>query len=314
MIHASVAARPGTASRLPVGLSQTIQHLRRLILELFIETRLCFNHQSTMSAIPPQQPQGNGLPSQPTPATGATAPAVTGAAPVAGADPATTEEEQQAAADGDATSANDKTNDDGQQANMDIPSLPEPKLPTRKDVSLKELLSKMDEYAPIVRHLSRLTFQLPNTTTTTTTTTTLPPIPTITNPSPHPTDPRRSNILLHDPRRPPPSPTDGRKTRPLAGSRHAKIHRRHRRRRLPILTHPRQQHEREQPDGIFGGRCGVPDPRTTGEPSGGSERSGKRRTPGYPAPWVWWWRSGWKSESDGFDDGGFGDGGGGVWG
>lgn len=33
---------------------------------------------------------------------------------------------------------------------MDIPSLPEPKLPTRKDVSLKELLNKMDEYAPII--------------------------------------------------------------------------------------------------------------------------------------------------------------------
>lgn len=29
--------------------------------------------------------------------------------------------------------------------------VPEPKLPTRKDTSLKELLAKMDEYAPIVR-------------------------------------------------------------------------------------------------------------------------------------------------------------------
>lgn len=28
---------------------------------------------------------------------------------------------------------------------------PEPKLPTRKDTSLKELLGKMDDYAPIVR-------------------------------------------------------------------------------------------------------------------------------------------------------------------
>jgi transcription initiation factor TFIID subunit 10 len=28
---------------------------------------------------------------------------------------------------------------------------PEPKLPTRKDASLKEFLSKMDDYAPIVR-------------------------------------------------------------------------------------------------------------------------------------------------------------------
>jgi transcription initiation factor TFIID subunit 10 len=36
-----------------------------------------------------------------------------------------------------------------------IPSVPpapaEPKLPTRKDASLKEFLNKMDEYAPIVR-------------------------------------------------------------------------------------------------------------------------------------------------------------------
>jgi transcription initiation factor TFIID subunit 10 len=28
---------------------------------------------------------------------------------------------------------------------------PEPKLPTRKDASLKEFLGKMDDYAPIVR-------------------------------------------------------------------------------------------------------------------------------------------------------------------
>lgn len=28
---------------------------------------------------------------------------------------------------------------------------PEPKLPTRKDASLKDFLSKMDDYAPIVR-------------------------------------------------------------------------------------------------------------------------------------------------------------------
>lgn len=31
------------------------------------------------------------------------------------------------------------------------PALPEPKLPTHKDTSLKELLGKMDDYAPIVR-------------------------------------------------------------------------------------------------------------------------------------------------------------------
>lgn len=32
-----------------------------------------------------------------------------------------------------------------------IPTAPEPKLPTRKDASLKEFLGKMDDYAPIVR-------------------------------------------------------------------------------------------------------------------------------------------------------------------
>lgn len=32
------------------------------------------------------------------------------------------------------------------------PPVPEPKLPTRKDASLKEFLNKMDDYAPIVRH------------------------------------------------------------------------------------------------------------------------------------------------------------------
>ena len=32
-----------------------------------------------------------------------------------------------------------------------VPAIPESRLPTRKDTSLKELLSKMDDYAPIVR-------------------------------------------------------------------------------------------------------------------------------------------------------------------
>ncbi len=35
------------------------------------------------------------------------------------------------------------------------PSAHEPKLPTRKDASLKEFLNKMDDYAPIVRHLAK---------------------------------------------------------------------------------------------------------------------------------------------------------------
>lgn len=32
----------------------------------------------------------------------------------------------------------------------EIPALAESKMPTRKDISLKEFLSKMDDYAPIV--------------------------------------------------------------------------------------------------------------------------------------------------------------------
>ena len=42
-----------------------------------------------------------------------------------------------------------------QTAEPDVPTAiapgPEPRLPTRKDVSLREFLAKMDEYAPIVR-------------------------------------------------------------------------------------------------------------------------------------------------------------------
>lgn len=34
------------------------------------------------------------------------------------------------------------------------PTVPESRLPTRKDVSLREFLNKMDDYAPIVRSSS----------------------------------------------------------------------------------------------------------------------------------------------------------------
>lgn len=37
------------------------------------------------------------------------------------------------------------------EAAEDGASMPEPKLPSRKDASLKEFLGKMDDYAPIVR-------------------------------------------------------------------------------------------------------------------------------------------------------------------
>lgn len=38
------------------------------------------------------------------------------------------------------------------------PSGLEPRLPTRKDVSLREFMLKIDDYAPIVRPLPRLCF------------------------------------------------------------------------------------------------------------------------------------------------------------
>ncbi|KAL2018981.1 hypothetical protein VTK56DRAFT_10206 [Thermocarpiscus australiensis] len=38
----------------------------------------------------------------------------------------------------------------GANANPALEPLPEPKLPTRKDVSLREFLNKMDDYAPII--------------------------------------------------------------------------------------------------------------------------------------------------------------------
>jgi transcription initiation factor TFIID subunit 10 len=36
-------------------------------------------------------------------------------------------------------------------ATAPVPPLPESRLPTQKDASLKEFLNKMDDYAPIVR-------------------------------------------------------------------------------------------------------------------------------------------------------------------
>jgi transcription initiation factor TFIID subunit 10 len=38
-----------------------------------------------------------------------------------------------------------------QEETADVAGIPESKLPTRKDTSLREFLSKMDDYAPLVR-------------------------------------------------------------------------------------------------------------------------------------------------------------------
>jgi transcription initiation factor TFIID subunit 10 len=46
----------------------------------------------------------------------------------------------------------------GTQDDAPQPPLVDPRVPTRKDVSLKDFLSKMDDYAPIVRLLHRNAF------------------------------------------------------------------------------------------------------------------------------------------------------------
>lgn len=45
--------------------------------------------------------------------------------------------------------ANPASNGSEEDVNL-VAHAPEPKLPTRKDASLKEFLGKMDDYAPIV--------------------------------------------------------------------------------------------------------------------------------------------------------------------
>lgn len=37
-----------------------------------------------------------------------------------------------------------------QQNEEDVPTAVDPKIPTRKDTSLKEFMAKMDDYAPVV--------------------------------------------------------------------------------------------------------------------------------------------------------------------
>lgn len=133
------------------------------------------------------------------------------------------------------------------------------------------------------------------------------------------TDPRRSNLILHDPRRPPSSSPNRPTSRPPFSFGNPKVHSRHRRRRLPILPHPRQQHECQQPHGQSRCRRWFPYPGAADEFRRcwrwrSWKGSGERWSVGNSETGVWRWWTRRKSESHGVDDGGFGNGGGGVWG
>lgn len=115
-------------------------------------------------------------------------------------------------------------------------SIPEPPpAPTKKDISLREFLGKMDDYAPIVRspclYLSKFSLYLPIRQPSTTRHGEC--MANIQGPSPPHPDPRRSNSPPSPPCRAPPlnNPTT---PRAPPRARNPEIHRRHRRRRLPI--------------------------------------------------------------------------------
>ncbi|KAL2158751.1 hypothetical protein VTH06DRAFT_3942 [Thermothelomyces fergusii] len=61
-----------------------------------------------------------------------------------------TENTEQAAAPVAHTNGLQTSETSGVAANLPTPSIAEPRLPTRKDASLKEFLNKMDDYAPII--------------------------------------------------------------------------------------------------------------------------------------------------------------------
>ena len=129
--------------------------------------------------------------------------------------------------------------------NLDA-TIPEPREPTKKDISLREFVSKMDDYAPIVRsqlphsHLSispaKERFKSPPSTSSLSQFSFFLSIFTQSSLSlsPPPLDPRRSNIAPPPPRGPGPLNNPSTLATPPR-PRDPKIHRRHRRRRLPVL-------------------------------------------------------------------------------
>lgn len=166
-----------------------------------------------------------------------------------------------------------------QDAVVEAPAaIPESRLPTKKDTSLREFLGKMDDYAPIVRCPSYTLHP-----------TQPPPLPflfatTLTSRL----DPRRGNPLLHDQSRPPAPAADRPPPSPPPRPRDPKVHRGRLGRRVPVQPDPRVQHG-EQPDGEPGRRGGVPDPG----PAGGRGRAAGegpgegRLAAGDPEGWVW---------------------------
>jgi hypothetical protein len=141
----------------------------------------------------------------------------------------------------------------------------EARIPVKKDATLREFLGKMDEYAPIVSKPRRESIHLLTCASDTG---------------------RRDKLLPHT-RWPTASTTDIPSPCASPCSRDAEVHRRHRRRRLPVLPHPVLQYYKQQPYGRNGSW------RTTWSSS--TRRRARRKRfwsqgqglqPWCPAPWL----------------------------
>lgn len=137
-------------------------------------------------------------------------------------------------------------------ANADAAPVLETRIPAKKDASLREFLDKMDDYAPIVcfrchtldpsllihpksepLYLADLSANLPR------------------------IDSRRGDKLLPHPRRSSPAPSNLPQISPPPRPRDPEIHRRHRRRRVPVQSDQVHQHDVEQSLDRVGRCCGV---------------------------------------------------------
>jgi len=125
------------------------------------------------------------------------------------------------------------------QADKSLPTI-ETRIPAKKDASLREFLSKMDDYAPIVR--LRLCIPIHHTFPSSLP---LQEHARYTDFSIVTADPRRSNKLLPHRRRPAPAPADLAASSTPPRPRHAEVHRRCRRRRVPIQPHQIDEYDFE---------------------------------------------------------------------